>query len=310
MLTVAWATDMSKADAHLCTPGDSGTQPVARTGRGREIGVYEKALAPFQSWRECFQQVSAAGFDFLELAVDEDPGRIERLDWAASACSEVARAARRCGVGVGTVMLSAHRSCPLGSPDPEVRSRARRMLLDAVALAERLGAPLVQVAGYFVFSGPRSPDARRWFVDGVRMGAATARRRGVTLAIENMDGRDILSIADALGVIEEIGDDSGVLVYPDIGNLAANGLDVCAELRLAAGRTAAVQLKDSLPGVFRRVAFGDGVVPFAAALSTLDRIGFDGPLSIEMWNDAGDPSAARAARSWLEGLIGRCPPDG
>lgn len=281
-----------------------------RTGRGRRIGVYEKALVPFRSWQDCFEQVSAAGFDFLELAVDEDPDRIDRLNWSASMRSEVTRAARRCGVGVGTVMLSAHRSYPLGSADREVRARARRMLLDAVALAADVGAPLVQVAGYFVFSGPRSADARGWFVDGMRMGAAAARQRGVTLAIENMDGRDVVSIADGLSLLLEIGNDAGVLLYPDIGNLAANGLDVCAELQRAAGMMAAVQLKDTLPGVFRRVAFGEGVVPFAAALATLDRIGFDGPLSIEMWNDAGDPSAARAARSWLEGLIGRCPPDG
>lgn len=288
---------------------DGGTGSGSRgTGPRHRVGVYEKALAPFGSWQDCFQQVSAAGFDFMELSVDEDPGRIGRLGWSASERSEVARAARGCGVAVGTVMLSAHRAWPLGSPEPDVRERARRMLHDAVALAEGLGAPLVQVAGYFVFSGPRSVDARNWFVDGVRAGADAARHSGVTLAIENMDGCDVVSIADALSVLHEIGDEAGVLLYPDIGNLAANGLDVCAELRLGAGRMAAVQLKDSRPDVFRRVKFGEGVVPFGAALATLERIGFDGPLSIEMWNDSGDRSAAAQARSWLGDLMDCRPP--
>ena len=45
------------------------------------LGIYEKALPKELSWVERFNAAKAAGFDFLEISIDETPERMARLDW-------------------------------------------------------------------------------------------------------------------------------------------------------------------------------------------------------------------------------------
>ena len=46
------------------------------------IGIYEKALPKDMNWAERFAAAKAAGYDFLEISVDETPERMARLDWS------------------------------------------------------------------------------------------------------------------------------------------------------------------------------------------------------------------------------------
>jgi len=62
-------------------------------------------------------------------------------------------------------------------------------------------------------------------------------------------------------------------------------LDVSEQLELARGHLIGIHLKDTKPGVYRRVPFGEGIVPFEQAFRTLAEIGYQGTLLIEMWND-------------------------
>jgi L-ribulose-5-phosphate 3-epimerase len=121
------------------------------------------------------------------------------------------------------------------------------------------------------------------------------------LGLETMDGSDVVSVASAMSIVREVGS-PWLQVYPDLGNLAANGIDVEPDLATGEGHIVGVHLKDSRPGEYRRVPFGDGIVPFVKAFSTLDRIGYDGPIVVEMWNDS-DPQPMRTitlAREWIE----------
>ena len=61
----------------------------------------------------------------------------------------------------------------------------------------------------------------------------------------------------------------------------------------------AIQLKDARPGVFRRVRFGEGAVPWQRVFGFLAHRGYRGPLAVEMWNDEGDPDLASDALTWL-----------
>ena len=63
---------------------------------------------------------------------------------------------------------------------------------------------------------------------------------GVMLGLENMDGEDVTSLASAMEILREI-DSPWFQLYPDMGSLAGNSLDVSAELRRAAGHIIGVQ---------------------------------------------------------------------
>lgn len=268
------------------------------------IGVYEKALDTRGSVEDLLVGAAKAGYDFLELSVDAAPRRLARLGWSTRRRIAVAAAVRRTGVPIGCVMLSGHRRYPLGSREAGTRRRSLDILERGIALAADLGAGIVQLAGYFVVDEVRDGGERGRFVEGLEHGVRWAAGAGVRLGLENVDGDDVTSLATAVGLVREV-DSPWLSVYADVGNLAGNGLDVCAELATARGQILAVQLKDARLGEFRRVPFGEGTVPFEQVFALLARLDFTGPFAIEMWNeDSVDPGKiASAARAWVEARI-------
>lgn len=262
--------------------------------RNPRLGVCEKALPASLPWERTFETVARIGYGFYELSIDESAERRARLQWSNAERTRVHRVASGAGVDIMTVGLSAHRAVPWGSPDPAVRARAAQLADASMGLASDLGARCVQVAGYYTYYEIGHEESRRWFVDGLATAARVARDRGLVLALENVDGTDVVSVHDALGVLRDVGSPA-VRLYVDVGNLVANDLDVASQLELALPNAFAVQLKDARPGVFRRVPFGTGTVPFSQVLETCTQASYRGPLSIEMWNDHDDPLLALSA---------------
>lgn len=277
------------------TQGES-VLPTACTALSA-AGIYEKALCG-DTWAELFRHATDSGYAYVELSVDSSPRKLSRLEWTRDERADVRQQARAANSRIGTIVLSAHRDFPWGSADPEIRRRADALALDAVALAHDLGANCVQLAGYFSFGGPRAQNARDHFVEGVSRLAPFAIDAGVTLAIENVDGNDVLSAADGLALIEDIAQED-VKLYVDVGNYAGNELSVVDELDEALPEAYAVQFKDARSRVFRRVPFGEGDVPWEAVFQTLTEAKFTGPVSVEMWNDGGEIEMAEHALTWL-----------
>ncbi|GAA4026707.1 L-ribulose-5-phosphate 3-epimerase [Arthrobacter methylotrophus] len=272
---------------------------IERHGVRNRWGIYEKALPPGTP-SVVAAHAARAGYDFIELAIDESFERLARLDWTADERAEVRRAVKEAGASIDTLTLSAHRRYPWGSADPAVRSRAAALARDTIDLTADLGAGCVQIAGYFTFYEPTTRPARGWFLDGLAAAADYAAARNVILALENMDGTDVLSVDDALSVIAEV---PAVRLYVDVGNLAGNQLPVLEQLATALPYAHAIQLKDARPGEFRRVPFGKGSVPFVDILTFLQNVGYTGPLSVEMWNDDGSPTLATDAAHWFRRII-------
>lgn len=264
------------------------------------IGIYEKALAA-GSWREMLGAAGRAGYSFMEMSVDESPERIARLEWDDAQHAELREAIRETGVRVPTMCLSGHRKYGLGSRDPNVRERARCMLRNAIRLADDVGIRVIQVAGYFAYYEVPDEGTRSRYIEALADGAAYAGQYGVMLAVENIDTVDVGSIRAARGVVAEVGS-PWLTIYPDVGNIAVNGLDVLADLRNIGNTAVGIHLKDTRLGQPRRIPFGSGVVPFAQVFRELKAQHYTGPFMVEMWND--DPEtayrAARDARLWLE----------
>ena len=48
------------------------------------VGLYEKALPVDLSWEERLAAAGRAGYDYVEISIDESDERLSRLDWTAS----------------------------------------------------------------------------------------------------------------------------------------------------------------------------------------------------------------------------------
>jgi predicted hexulose-6-phosphate isomerase len=276
------------------------------TATGVELGIYEKALRWTGSFDDLFAQVSQGGFSFVDLAVDETPERGARLLWSQKQRLAVRESALRHDVRIGGLCLSVHRRIAPGSNDPAIRAKAIEVLFDGIDLCADLGIPVLQLAGYFAYYEHAPHDARDGYIDCLRKGAEYAARNGVALGIENVDGSDIRSITAALTIVEEIAS-PWLQLYPDIGNLAEQGLEVVAELAKGQGHMLAIHVKDVRLGEPRRVPMGQGIVPWDLAFAELARQHWSGRVMVEMWNDdaADSMATASAARTFIQSGLER-----
>src|SRR5512141_1201043 len=168
------------------------------------VGLYEKALPASLSWEERLAAAGQAGYDFVEISIDESNERLSRLDWSPCERAALRHASANTGVQVMTMCLSGHRKYPLGSHDPEIRRQGQEILRKAIAFAGDIGLRVVQVMGYDVFYEPSDEETQLNFIEGLRLGTVWAEQAGVMLGLENLDTPFVENLTKALDIIHEI----------------------------------------------------------------------------------------------------------
>lgn len=263
-------------------------------------GIYEKALPAGSPWSENLAVAARAGYQFIELSIDECDERLARLEWTCGQRREMRHVLADAPASIDTVCLSAHRRYALGSQSEQVRGRALDIMRKTIDLAAEIGIRMIQIAGYDVHYEESTERTRSTYAEGIQKAVEWARGSCVMLALENVDCPFIDSIEKAMRFVRSV-DSPWFQLYPDIGNLTAVGKDVQSELRAGGRHIVGVHVKDTRAQEFRRVPLGEGCVNFEAAFRTLKELDFRGPLTVEMWNDAAaDPAAVIAeARRWL-----------
>ena len=270
------------------------------------LGIYEKALPAGECWLERLQLAQKLEFDFVEMSVDETDLRLSRLDWSREERLKLVNAVAETGVRVPSMCLSAHRRFPLGSEDDLIRDQGLEIMRKAITFAQDVGIRVIQLAGYDVYYQKANDETRRRFREGLKESVDMASRAQVTLAMEIMDYPLMNSISKALGYAHYL-NTPWFQIYPDIGNLSAWDNDVQMELQAGRGHIVAVHVKDTLPGVFKNVPFGTGVVDFEQCFRTLKQSGYCGPYLIEMWSETSDDPLAEVAkaRDWVRERMAR-----
>ena len=270
------------------------------------VGLYEKALPASLCWEERLTAAGQAGYDFVEISIDESDERLGRLDWPASERAELRRSIANSGVQIMTMCLSGHRKYPLGSHDPELRQQGQAILRKAIEFAGDVGLRVVQVMAYDVFYETSDHETQSNFMEGLAFGTRWAGQCGVMLGLENLDTPFVDSIRKALAVTNEL-DSPWLRLYPDIGNLAAAGYCPPDELALAKGQLLGVHVKDAMPRIIRGVPFGAGIVPFRDTFRALVQAGFWGLIGVEMWSqmhiDQDPIDCIAAARRYVNDLV-------
>lgn len=245
------------------------------------IGIYEKALPNAFGWKEKMLAAKEAGFDFIEISVDESDERLARLDWDRETIRELMA---ETGITFPSMCLSAHRRFPFGSKDPEIRKKAYEVMEKGILLARELGIGCIQLATYDVYYEESDEETEALFLQGMRDSVKMAAKAGVILAMEIMDTAFVGTILRAVHYLRKI-PSPYFKIYPDLGNLTRFSADPESELELGLSEITAIHVKETKPGVFKCVPFGTGTVRFADLFRKLHKIGYAGRFMIEMWAD-------------------------
>jgi L-ribulose-5-phosphate 3-epimerase len=270
------------------------------------VGLYEKALPAEWSWAKRLAATAEAGYDFLEISIDETDERLARLNWTASERATLRRASADSGVRIQTMCLSGFRKYPLCSPSSALRRRALEIFRKAIDFAVDLGLGIVQLAGYDASYDPNDADTAAHYLDGLRRGTAWASEACIMLGLENLDIPISGTIAASMKLIDAVAS-PWFQMYPDMANLVGIGFNPPEEFRSARNHIVAVHVKDALRDNVRGVPLGEGKVPFEETFQALKECDFHGPLVVEMWSHldrTGDPFAtACAAHQFVADLI-------
>jgi L-ribulose-5-phosphate 3-epimerase len=248
------------------------------------IGIYEKALPNSFTWEEKFRAAKNAGFDYMEISIDESDERLARLEWTDEEIENLRAVMRAEGICFPTMCLSGHRRYPFGSKNPETRKRAMDIMEKGIRLAVKLGIRCIQLATYDVYYEESDEETRALFLEGMKEAVAMASRAGVILAMEIMDTEFVGTIVRAMHYLKEI-PSPYFKIYPDMGNLSNFSKDVLGELELGIAETVAIHVKETKPGVFKEVPFGEGEVRFTEIFRKLKELDYQGMFLVEMWAD-------------------------
>jgi predicted hexulose-6-phosphate isomerase len=234
-----------------------------------KLGLYEKSMPGTLSLREKLAAAKDAGFDYLEFSIDETDEKLARLDWSDAQINDARHATEETGVPIASICLSGHRRFPLGDPDPDARKRGLEIMDKAITLAARLGVRIIQLAGYDVYYKEGNDETRALFGENLATSTLLAAASGVMLGFETMETPFLNTVQKAMYWVNKI--DSPYLgVYPDLGNIT-NAVDgdtaaVSADIASGKGHIMAMHLKETKPGIYREVPYGEGRVDFPAGV--------------------------------------------
>ena len=127
-------------------------------------------------------------------------------------------------------------------------------------------------------------ETKALFLEGMKKSVEMASHAGVILAMEIMDTPFVGTILRAMHYIKEIRSPY-FKIYPDMGNLTQFSADVESEFELGISETVAIHVKETNPGVFKCVPFGEGTVRFTDIFKKLKDLNYTGMFLIEMWAD-------------------------
>lgn len=262
------------------------------------IGLYEKAMPPGLSWREKLAFAKEAGYDYVEISIDEKDEKLARLDWSAEERLELVRTMKEVGLPIRSMCLSGHRKYPFGASDPAVRARSMEIMEKAIRLADDLGVRTIQLAGYDVYYEDSTAQTRADFLENLRRAAELAAKSGIVMGFETMENDFMNTVWKSMYYVNLVG--SPYLgVYPDAGNLTnaalSSGGNVLDDLESGRGHIFALHLKETVPGVFREVPFLTGHVDFKAVIAKAWELGVRRYVT-EMWYVGNDDTWADDVR--------------
>ena len=246
-----------------------------------KIGVNRWTLPPALSLAECFQMVRHAGFDSIEINIAED-GELT-LESDEAAVRGLVKSAGALGIELSSLSTGLGWRYPLGSADPAIREKALAVVRKSLEVAQWMGVDTILVVPGVVNADTAYDDVYRWSQDGLKSLAADAEKRGVSIGIENVWNKFLLSPLEFARYLDEIGSPN-VGAYFDAGNVLVYGFPD-QWIRILGARIKKVHVKDFKANIANGTAFCNplqGDVPWAKVRAALEKIGYDQYVTAEV----------------------------
>lgn len=288
------------ADATQATPPAAPAAnviPPARRNRGLKKGFMYGMLggptAQALSVAAKFRLLQQAGFDGVEVNSGMDQ-------------SEVLAARDATGLAIPSVVISTHWARPLSDPSPGNREVGLQGLLQGLRDAHAYGASSVLLVPAVVTKDVSYEQAYERSVAAITQAVPLAESLGVTIAIENVWNRFLLSPIEAAAYVDAF-KSPRVRWHFDAGNVANTGWPE-HWIRTLGPRIVQVHVKEYSrkerdekgPYAGFRVDLFEGDSDWPSVLAALDEIGYSGWMIAEQYRPPGFDDAA-----WLKHLSER-----
>ncbi|MDY6062864.1 MAG: L-ribulose-5-phosphate 3-epimerase [Erysipelotrichaceae bacterium] len=240
------------------------------------LGMYEKSMPNTLSIKEKLLFVKEAGFDHLEISIDESDEKLNRLNWSDEEIKTIRLAIIETGVPIITMCLSGHRKYPLGSLDSNISQRSLEIMQKAITLAAKLGIRIIQLAGYDVYYEEGSQATKNKFIENLKIASEMAAKESILMGFETMETSFMDTVEKAMEYVKLI-DSPYLQIFPDIGNLTnaekIYGVGVVDDLKKGQGHLIAAHLKETIPNHYREITFGTGHTDYINDLMELKKQG-------------------------------------
>ena len=245
-----------------------------------KIGVTQIILSKL-SLDEILQLCQDAGYEALELVFSEggDPD-VNMSD------SEIRGVRRKCDDAGIEVSSSIGRYAERGgllSPDSALREQGKKTLVRSVEIAQVLGVDAVLLHPGQLTAEGTYDQAWDWMLGIMKEVAPVAEEKGVTIGIENVWNKFLLSAREMAQFVDAVGSDR-VGTYLDTANMMAYGYPE-HWVRGLGSRIARVHFKDFLRREHRFVHLMDGDTDWPTLVKDLRDIGYEAPVIHEVGGD-------------------------
>lgn len=239
---------------------------------------------------EVFKMAKQNGFDAVELIVSED-GQLN-LQSTEDDCKRLIDEAGKAGVRFSSVASGLGWAYPITATNPDTARKGIDSTAKSLRLAKWLGVDAILlvpggVGAEFIpnFQGAPYDVAYENARKGLHELKAVAEETGVTIGVENVWNKFLLSPLELRDFVDEIGS-KNVGVYFDAGNVVLTGypeqwIDILGK------RITRVHLKDfkrSIGNIDGFCDLLDGDVDYPAVMKSLRAAGYDNALTAEFFN--------------------------
>jgi sugar phosphate isomerase/epimerase len=260
---------------------------------------------------EAIERIAQLGFAGVEILCDAPhwfPGRTAQAD-----AQRLAERLAALGLGVSSLNVNTANGYfaplppetvfepSLSSRDPERRRWRLDYSIAALQLAQAVGAPCISVTSGRPDSGGTPEAGLSLFVDSLLRLCEAAEPLGVRVGVEYEPGLLVERARELVEIIDRVG--SACLgANLDIGHSWLDGEEPEEAVSLLAGRIWNVHVEDIAGRKHFHLIPGEGELPFARYRAALDRSGYAGFYTVELYTypEMPDEAGRRALKALRE----------
>ena len=223
---------------------------------------------------ENIKKLAKLGYDGVEIA-SRDPGQIDK-----SKLREVLKESGISLSSIATGQAALMDSLTFTNPEEKVREAAVKRIMEQIDFAAEFSAPVI--IGLVKGNLPEEPEkneAIEWVIDASRRCADFAKEKGMDIFIEAINRYEanwLNTILEGKGFLEKLNRDN-ILLHIDTYHMNIEEVSFGDSILEAGSLIGYVHLVDS-----NRWAPGYGHINFKEVLSALERVGYQGYLSLEV----------------------------